>query len=181
MRKTGGRGKPERQPIVIIRKETASDVDAITDVTLAAFKTLEVSNQTEHFIVKALRAAGALSISLVAEIDGRVVGHVAFSPISISDGTTDWYGLGPVSVLPELHKQGIGKALIHEGLALLKAIGASGCALVGDPGYYERFGFKSVHGLQYEGVPPEFFLVLPFTDIHPEGTVTFHEAFQATS
>ncbi|MCB0221649.1 MAG: N-acetyltransferase [Chrysiogenetes bacterium] len=165
---------------MIIRKETASDIDAITEVTLAAFKTLEVSNQTEHFIVKALRAAGALTISLVAEINGRVVGHVAFSPIDISDGTTGWYGLGPVSVLPELHKQGIGKALINEGLALLKAKGAQGCALVGDPNYYERFGFKNDPGLSYEGVPPEFFLVLPFAAEIPEGTVIFHEAFQAT-
>ena len=165
---------------MIIRKETASDVGAITEVTLAAFKTLEVSDQTEHFIVKALRAAGALTISLVAEIDGRVVGHVAFSPINISDGTTGWYGLGPVSVLPELHKQGIGKALINEGLAQLKQLDARGCALVGEPAYYERFGFRNNPGLRYEGVPPEFFLVLPFTDDIPEGTVTFHEAFGAT-
>ena len=165
---------------MIIRKETASDVGAITEVTLAAFKTLEVSDQTEHFIVKALRAAGALTISLVAEIDGRVVGHVAFSPINISDGTTGWYDLGPVSVLPELHKQGIGKALINEGLAQLKQLDARGCALVGEPAYYERFGFRNNPGLRYEGVPPEFFLVLPFTDDIPEGTVTFHEAFGAT-
>ena len=57
-----------------------------------------------------------MTISLVAEIDGQVVGHIAFSPIVISDGTTDWYGMGPVSVLPDHQKQGIGKALVNEGI-----------------------------------------------------------------
>ena len=101
---------------MIIRNETAADYDAIREVTLAAFETLEVSDQTEPFIIQALRAAGALTLSLVAEIDGRVVGHIAFSPVTISDGASGWYGLGPVSVLPELHKQGIGTSLINTGL-----------------------------------------------------------------
>jgi putative acetyltransferase len=86
-------------------------------VTVAAFKTLGISNHTEQFIIEALRAANALTISLVAEVDGRVVGHIAFSPLTISDGTRNWYGLGPVSVLPEYQRQGIGKALIREGLS----------------------------------------------------------------
>jgi putative acetyltransferase len=138
---------------MIIRKETTSDIEAITQVTIAAFKTLPISNQTEQFIIKALRAAGALTLSLVAEIDGRVVGHVAFSPVVISDGTKDWYGLGPVSVLPEYQKQGIGKSLINKGLSLLKESGGGGCALVGDPNYYKRFGFKNFPELVHEGVP----------------------------
>ena len=99
-----------------IRSETVADVTAITDVTVAAFKSLKISNQTEHFIIEALRAANALSISLVAEVDGRVIGHIAFSPLTISDGTRGWYALGPVSVLPEFQRQGVGKALINEGL-----------------------------------------------------------------
>ncbi len=89
---------------MIIRKETTSDIEAITQVTIAAFKTLPISNHTEQFIIKALRAAGVLTLSLVAEVDGCVVRHVAFSPVIISDGTKDWYGLGPVSVLPEREK-----------------------------------------------------------------------------
>ena len=108
---------------MIIRKETTSDIEAITQVTIAAFRTLQISNHTEQFIIKALRAAGALTLSLVAEINDRVVGHIAFSPVTISDGTGDWYGLGPVSVLPEYQKQGIGKSLINEGLSLLKQLG----------------------------------------------------------
>ncbi|MBU2470604.1 MAG: N-acetyltransferase, partial [Proteobacteria bacterium] len=105
---------------MIIRDETTADIQAIGEVTKAAFQTLAISQHTEQFIIAALRAADALTISLVAEIGGRVVGHVAFSPVSISDGSPDWYGLGPVSVLPELHSQGIGSALIREGLARLE-------------------------------------------------------------
>jgi putative acetyltransferase len=164
---------------MIIRKETASDIEAITQVTIAAFMTLPISNHTEQFIIKALRAAGALTISLVAEIDGRVVGHVAFSPVIISDGATGWYGLGPVSVLPDYQKQGIGKALINKGLSLLKNMGGEGCALVGDPNYYKRFGFKNYPELIHEGVPQKVFLVLPFTEKIPKGIVVFHEGFKA--
>ena len=105
---------------ILIRSETNADVSAINEVTIAAFKTLEISNQTEQFIIKALRAANALTISLVAELDGRIVGHIAFSPVTISDGTKNWYGLGPVSVLPEFQRQGIGKALIQEWLSRFK-------------------------------------------------------------
>lgn len=95
---------------VLIRNETDTDVSAITEVTVAAFKTFDVSNHTEQFIIEALRTAGALTISLVAEMGGRVVGHIAFSPLKLSDGTQNWYGLGPVSVVPEYQRQGIGKA-----------------------------------------------------------------------
>jgi putative acetyltransferase len=164
---------------LIIRKETAADFEAITQVTTAAFRTLPISNHTEQFIIRALRAAGALTVSLVAETDGRVVGHVAFSPVTISDGTKDWYGLGPVSVLPEYQKQGIGKSLINEGLSRLKQSGGRGCALVGDPNYYIRFGFRNYPGLVHEGIPQEVFLALPFTEKIPRGIVMFHEGFQA--
>jgi len=82
---------------VLIRSETSADVSAIAEVMVAAFKTLAISNHTEQFIIAALRAAKALTVSLVAEVDGRVVGHIAFSPVMISDGSPNWYGLGPVS------------------------------------------------------------------------------------
>lgn len=166
---------------IIIRDETAADFEAITEVTIAAFNTLEISEHTEQFVIRALRAAGVLTISLIAELHGRVVGHIAFSPVSISDGTEGWYGLGPVSVLPENHRQGIGKALIKEGLERLRALGAAGCCLVGHPTYYTQLGFRSIPGMVYEGVPPEVFLCFPFNDEMPQGTVTFHEAFHATA
>src|SRR3990172_2019973 len=124
---------------MIIRNERESDVGVISEVTKEAFENHPHSNHTEQFIVDALRAANALTVSLVAEVDGKVVGHIAFSPVTISDGSQNWYGLGPISVLPECQKQGIGKSLIDEGLSLLKALGAKGCVLVGEPKYYERF------------------------------------------
>lgn len=166
---------------MIIRKESASDIEAITEVTIAAFKDHPISRHTEQFIVKALRAAGALAVSLVAEIDGKVVGHIAFSPVTISDGATGWYGIGPVSVLPDYQKQGIGKALVNEGMSLLKDMDARGCALVGDQDYYKRFGFKNCPELVHEGIPQEYFLVLPFTEKTPKGIVVFHEGFKATA
>jgi len=164
---------------IVIRPETAADVDAIRDVTVSAFKTLEIGNHTEPFIIEALRANNVLTISLVAELDGRVVGHIAFSPVSISDGTTNWYGLGPVSVLPEYQRQGIGKALIEKGLSRLKRLNARGVCLAGHPDYYRKFGFKNVPGLVHEGVPQEFFFALSFDGHIPQGIVTFHEAFKA--
>jgi putative acetyltransferase len=164
---------------VLIRSESKADVDAIAAVTVAAFKTLEISNQTEQFIIAALRSAKALTLSLVAEVDGRVVGHIAFSPVTISDGCPDWYGLGPVSVLPEYQRRGIGSALIREGLSRLRALGAAGCCLVGHPEYYRRFGFENVPGLVCEGAPEEVFFVLSFDGHVPQGAVEFHEAFKA--
>lgn len=164
---------------IAIRNETDADVNVITEVTVAAFMTLEISNHTEQFIITALRAAKALSVSLVAEVDGRVVGHIAFSPVAISDGTRNWYGLGPVSVLPEYQRQGIGKALIQEGLSRLRDMNAQGCCLVGHPDYYRKFGFNNMQGLVLEGVPQDFFFALSFTGHTPQGTATFHDAFKA--
>ena len=164
---------------IVIRNETHNDICAITEVTIAAFKTLEISNHTEQFIIEALRAAKALTVSLVAEMDGRVIGHIAFSPVTISDGTPHWYGLGPVSVLPAYQRQGIGKALIHEGLSRLKDLNAQGCCLVGHPDYYKKFGFTNMSGLVHEGVPQEVFFALPFDGHTPQGNVAFHEGFRA--
>ena len=130
---------------MIIRPERDSDIDAIFNVTQAAFENHPYSAGTEQYIVNALRAAKALSLSLVAEVDGQVIGHIAFSPVTISDGTDNWYGIGPVSVLPEFQKKGCGKSLINEGLALLKTSGAQGCVLVGDPKYYENDSASETH------------------------------------
>lgn len=170
-----------KTPNIVIRDETAADIDAIAAVTIEAFKTLEISSHTEQFIVAALRAAGALAVSLVAELDGRVVGHIAFSPVTLSDGTPDWYGLGPVSVLPEVQRQGIGKALIRAGLARLQARHARGGCLVGHPGYYRQFGFANAPGLTLDGVPPEVFFALAFDGRMPQGSVTFHAGFMANA
>jgi putative acetyltransferase len=166
-------------PLFSIRPEAAADVAAIAAVTIAAFEPLAISHHNEQFIVEALRAAGALTVSLVAEADGRVVGHIAFSPVKLSDGTPDWYGLGPVSVQPSHQRHGIGRALVREGLSRLRALGARGCCLVGHPAYYRQFGFENPRGLALEGVPPEVFFALAFHGHVPQGSVSFHEAFAA--
>lgn len=175
----GGMKDERMNPNVIIRSETDADIGAITEVTVAAFKTLAISNHTEQFIVLALREAGALSLSLVAELEGRVIGHAAFSPVTLSDGTSGWYGLGPVSVAPEHHRTGIGTALIRDGLARLRNLKAAGCCVVGHPDYYGKFGFEHIPGLGIDGVPPEVFFALSFAGHAPQGTVTFHDAFKA--
>lgn len=162
-----------------IRPEQAGDIDTIAAVTRAAFQDHPHSNQTEHFIIAALRAANALTLSLVAEVDGQVVGHIAFSPVTISDGSPGWYGLGPVSVLPEKQNRGIGKSLIESGLDLLRADKAQGCVVAGEPAYYRHFGFRHSDILKYPDLPAEYFLVLPFQTGSAQGIVSYHPAFSA--
>ena len=164
---------------IVIRNEIESDIKAISEITKAAFENLPISNHTEQFIINALRGSNALTISLVAVAGKKVVGHIAFSPVTISDGSLGWYGLGPISVLPELQKLGIGKSLICKGLSSLKSLGAKGCVLVGDPGYFERFGFRSLPDLVIDGVPQENVLALPFEEGKTSGTVVFHDGFAA--
>jgi putative acetyltransferase len=162
---------------MFMRLEHPEDEEAITQVTLAAF-TRGSYNPNEYLIVKGLREAGALSLSLVAEENGEIVGHVAFSEVTINGKYLDWYGLGLISVEPAHQKQGIGSKLIQDGLARLRAIGAQGCVLEGSPTYYQRFGFKSYPNLIYEGSPaPEYFMALPFYETIPSGKVEYHQAF----
>ena len=162
---------------MLIRSEIEQDIAAIRDITFAAFEHHPYSNQTEHLLVDALREARALSVSLVAEIDREVVGHIAFSPITIDRTELGWYGLAPVSVRVDLQRQGIGIALVNSGLRALRDLGAQGCVLAGDSVYYGRFGFRVLPQLVYVGVPPEYFLSLPFVAMVPKGKVAFHPAF----
>lgn len=126
---------------ITVRQESSDDIEAIRDVNIKAFAHHPFSRQTEHLIVEALRDAQALTVSLVAEHDGRIVGHIAFSPTPINGDSLSWYALGPVAVLPSLQNQGIGSELIRNGLKSIQALGARGCSLVGDPNYYKRFDF----------------------------------------
>jgi putative acetyltransferase len=161
-----------------IRPETSQDIDEIEQITIAAFDGKAYSDQTEHWIVNRLRDAGALCISLVAEMDGKIVGHVAFSVVTINGEHKGWYGLGPVSVLTEFQKQRIGSKLIIEGLRLIREKGAQGCVLEGSPVYYNRFGFKAYPDLIYEVAPaPEYCMALPFYNDVPKGKLEFHKAF----
>ncbi len=147
----------------------------------AAFLGAEHASGTEGAIVDALRDSGALTISLVAESDDAIVGHVAFSPITIDGADIDWFGLGPVAVAPSHQRQSIGARLIEAGLARLREMGAQGCVVLGDPAYYARFGFVSDPALTYPGVPAEYFQRLVMTGPAPAGTVAYHQGFSAAS
>jgi len=164
---------------VAIRPEREGDGEGITRVTVAAFRTLEISNHTEQFVIEHLRAAGTLMVSLVAEEAHEIVGHIAFSPVRISDGSSDWYGLGPLSVRPDRQRKGIGSALVEAGLDRLRSLNAKGCCLVGHPEYYRRFGFAPLWGLRFEGAPAEVFLAVSFGESAPQGVVCFDRAFLA--
>lgn len=164
---------------ISIRPERPSDVQAIAQLTRDAFAAHAHSSHTEHFVIDALRRHGALSISLVAEHDGQRVGHVAFSPVAISDGSAGWFGLGPLSVAPRMQGQGIGQALVRAGLAALRERGAAGCVVLGEPSYYGRFGFRNDPDLRLADVPQAYFLARPFGHRRPAGEVVYPAAFDA--
>jgi putative acetyltransferase len=165
---------------MIVRPETPEVAAAIHALTAAAFSGKPFSDGTEQYVVDALRAANALAVSLLAEERGEIIGHVAFSLVTIDGQPGTWYGLGPVSVTPVRQRQGIGTALIETGLAQLRDLGADGCVLLGDPAYYSRFGFVSDGGLTYRGVDPRHIQWLSFTGVAPSGEVAFHPAFDVT-
>jgi predicted N-acetyltransferase YhbS len=160
-----------------IRTERPGDEQAIAALISEAFATAAHSSGTEAQIVDALRADGALSVSLVAEQDARLVGHIAFSPVRIAGQDRGWFGLGPVAVLPGHQGQGIGARVIHAGFAEIRSRGARGCVLLGDPAYYRAFGFGADPRLVLPGVPPEYFQALRWSDDDAEGEVAYHGAF----
>lgn len=164
---------------VEIRAETPADASAIEAVTIAAFLNAPHTSHTEQFIVSSLRQAGKLTLSLVADAHGTLVGHVALSPVSLSDGTPGWFGLGPISVIPEHQRGGLGSRLMQEALRRLREQGAAGVVLLGDPRFYSRFGFKADPALILPDVPPEYFQALAFGTSRPNAVVSYHGAFNA--
>ena len=127
-----------------------------------------------------LRKAESLTVSLVATENSRIVGHVAFSPVTIDGRSEGWFGLGPVAVMLSRQRNGIGSGLIEAGLAKLRARGSRGCVVLGDPGYYRRFGFAADPTLCLAGVPAEYFQRLSFDEQPCSGMVTYHAAFEAS-
>ncbi|MGA9019017.1 MAG: N-acetyltransferase [Candidatus Cybelea sp.] len=166
---------------ITVREERATDIDAIGRLTDAAFREHPLSNHTEQFIISALRRCGRLTLSLVAVEGGAILGNVALSPVTISSGVTGWYGLGPVSTLPSRQREGIGSMLIDSALAELKRIGAAGCVVLGDHGFYGRFGFKARPDLDLPGAPAEHFQAISFGAEPPIGSVRYDEAFEVTA
>lgn len=163
-----------------IRDERPGDEDAIHALTAEAFRPMPYSGGTEPAIIRALRASGALTLSLVAVEDGAIVGHVAFSPVSI-DGVQDgWFGLGPISVRADRQRQGIGRALIAEGLRRLAEDGARGCVLIGDPAVYRGSGFASGR-FRYAGLDPRLVQHVVLRGEAPSGEITFAPAFDVAA
>lgn len=161
-----------------IRDEHPADAPTISAITSAAFATMPFSDGDEAELVERLRETGGLAVSLVAEVEGEVVGHIAFSPAWIGGEAGPWYQLAPVSVRPDLHRQGIGSALILEGLERLRALGAQACLVLGHADYYPRFGFVSTARVsdRYPDANPNF-MCLTLSGEMPEGRVTYHPAF----
>ena len=162
---------------IAIRPEEPRDHAAIGVVTQAAFADAPHSDGSEVRIIERLRADGDLALSLVAEDCDRIVGHVAISPVEISDGSVGWYGLGPIAVLPSLQRQKIGSRSMQRAIADMRMQGARGLVLLGDPVYYARFGFEHDPALRYPGPPPEYFQRLVVAGDAPSGDVRYARAF----
>lgn len=159
--------------MINIRPETPADIDAIYALTKAAFDPMPYSDGNEAECVDKLRADGDLHISLVAvEID-KIVGHIAFSPVTISETEGVWYGLGPVSAEPSRQKSGIGSALIKTGLQLLKERDVAGCVLIGNPDYYHRFGFVGDGRITYRDLETKYVQWISFNGSEPSGVVMY--------
>ena len=160
-----------------IRDENPGDEHAIHALTAAAFDAVEFSDGSEPFIIDALRETDDLSLSLVA-VDGHmIIGHVAFSPVKVAGLHDSWFGLGPISVIPDRQKQRVGSKLIHEGLKRLRRMNAKACLLVGDPAYYSRFGFEAGTGLTYGPIDTRYIQRLLLGGTDRQGEVTYSPAF----
>jgi putative acetyltransferase len=176
----GPGAQPAGLPPFLIRPERAGDEPAIDALTQGAFREHPLSRHTETLTLAILRRTGALAVSLVAEAGGAIRGHVAFSAVTVSGGADGWFALGPLAVAGSHRNQGIGGALVGQGLRTLRERAASGCVVLGDPVYFHRFGFRSTPALRLEGAPPGCFLVRPFRRAVPLGSVRYHVAFDAT-
>lgn len=128
---------------MILRPVETGDFDAVDAIHRAAFASTAFGHQGEAELVRALHADGDALVSLVAETKGAIAGHALFSPLEIEGARLRAAGLAPIGVLPALHGNGIGSALIRTGLDLLAAKGIQIVFVLGDPGYYERFGFAA--------------------------------------
>lgn len=160
-----------------IGPESPADEAAITALLKAAFAGHPRSNQTEHLLVETLRAAGALSLSLVARDESGVAGHAAFSAVTIDGIDCGCQALAPLAVSPDRQGHGIGRQLLEAGMHELVARGCRACVVVGDPEWYRQSGFEPAHGLLLEGVPKEYLLVRCFRPPQPSGRLGFHPAF----
>lgn len=166
---------------VTLRPETAADHSRICDMTQEAFAPMPFADGDEGFAIGRMRKAGDLVLSLVAENAGTVIGHIAFSPVTIAGRSDRWFALGPVAVDPAHQGRGVGRMLIEGGLSRLKAqiAGAKGVVLTGNPDLYSRFGFASDGRLTYGGLHPRYILFHSFdARPPPAGEVRFVDGLE---
>jgi putative acetyltransferase len=164
---------------MIIREERAGDAERIRSVNLAAFDT-----STEADLVDALRREARPLVSLVAEDDGDVIGHILFSPVTLaSEPALVLMGLAPMAVVPSRQRQGVGSALVREGLERCRGLDAAAVVVLGHAGYYPRFGFLPAARLSLRSeydVPEEVFMVRELRDgalRGVSGTIRYHRVF----
>jgi putative acetyltransferase len=163
--------------MIIIRQEVTTDFNTVHKINELAFEQTD-----EADLVEQLRARDAEVLSLVAVVDDRIMGHIFFSPVTIesSDGELSGVGLGPMAVLPEFQNQGIGSALVADGLKRLKADGAGFVVVLGHPRYYPRFGFvpASQHGVRCQwDVPDDVFMIQLFREMTCSGLARYRPEF----
>ncbi|WP_204369368.1 GNAT family N-acetyltransferase [Pseudoalteromonas piscicida] len=164
-----------------IRPEITQDYEAIRSLTYLAFENHPHhepgAKPTEHLIVEKLRNTERLALSLVVEDGKSVVGHIAFSPITINGKASKWLALAPVSIAPKVQGKGIGSLLINRALEILKQRDVDGVVLIGEPAYYSRFGFNHSPRLTVSGIPAEYFMINSWCESIPSGEVGFDPAF----
>jgi putative acetyltransferase len=163
----------------LLRLEHADDHAAIYDVTKRAFTPMPFSDGDEQELIGRFRDAGVLALSLVAEMDGAVVGQITLTPAFAADGSPGWFALGPIAVAPEFQSKKIGSKLMKAAMAWLGEQDAAGCVLVGNPAYYNRFGFAQYPALAPESEPAEYYQILPLRVQEPSVVVGFHPLFYA--
>lgn len=162
-----------------IRPERREDHQAIHDVTQRAFAQVPYADGDEQLLPDRFRRHGALACCLVAEQNGEVVGQVTLTHARAADGSPGWFTLGPIAVDPPCQSQGIGGQLINAAIIWMRGQQGSGCILLGNPAYYSRFGWQPCPGLAPEGIPADYFQVLPFGMVEPMAVFAFDPLFFA--
>jgi putative acetyltransferase len=161
-----------------IREEKPEDYAAMDDLLRVAFTFDNTSTLDEPEMVRELRAAEDIALSLVAVSSGdELIGHILFSPVNVENNSGSWVALGLIAVEPRLQRRGVGRALMEEGLRRVREAGAAGCVVMAEPPFYQRFGFRKRTGVQPSIPLSDEFLVLPFGDEIPQGLVTYPPAY----
>lgn len=160
-----------------IRPEAPGDEQAIAEIITAAFANMPFSDGGEAQLVDRLRADGDLALSLVASDGAAIIGHIGFSQITVGGQTGQWFQLAPLAVAPAHQQGGVGSSLAQAGIAAMRGKGAQGIGVLGEPAYYERFGFIRQNGIGMNSPHDEYYRWLTLDRDAPTGTVTFAPAF----